>query len=681
MMIDSSKPSRILIVEDDNACSKMLETMLVKSSFERSKIHRSDCLCSALKVLSQEDIDIVLLDLNLPDSEGLDTLAEVHRLFGHVSIIVITGKYDDHHGRQVIMNGAQDYLIKGMFSAYTLSKSISYAVERNTIMHQLRETEGMYRTIFQNSAVAITFVDEEERLISWNEFTENLLGMDKDDLHMRPIRSLYPQQEWHKIRAQNIRTKGMQHHLETKMIKKDGKEVDVDISLSVLRNDEGDAVFSIGVFRDITRRKETENKLNQALARAKDMTAQAKEANAAKSQFLACMSHDIRTPMNAIVGFSDILANETQNKEQKAHVHIIRESAENLLNLINDILDFSKIEAGQLNTEMIDCSLGKLLNSLESMMRSQAEKKSLDFRIVTNADLPARLHTDPYRLQQCLINLVNNAIKFTGQGHVHLKVTLHEDNDKHFIRFDIEDTGIGIPEDRQQAIFESFTQVEESTTRKYGGTGLGLSITKQLSELLGGELTLNSTPGKGSVFSLAIPRGVDTTRQSLLDQDNALAQGVDESRNADTSLFTGNVLVAEDVEGNQKLMKIMLSRLGVDVVIAEDGNQALQKALSQSFDLIFMDMHMPNMNGYEATRALKQQGYKTPIVALTANAMKGDEQACMEAGCDGYLVKPIDRRELPRILAKYLPVRPEAGSRISAATPTQLHEPEPCGFE
>jgi signal transduction histidine kinase/DNA-binding NarL/FixJ family response regulator/HPt (histidine-containing phosphotransfer) domain-containing protein len=414
--------------------------------------------------------------------------------------------------------------------------------------------------------------------------------------------------------------------------------------------------------------------LLESTAKANDMAAQAESANRAKSQFLANMSHEIRTPMNSIIGFSDMLADEDLPRGQKQHVTTIRNSGEHLLNLINDILDFSKIEAGQLDIEMIDCSLGKLLNSLEFMMRPLAREKSLEFKVIPGSDLPDQIHSDPFRLHQCLVNLVNNALKFTDQGHVYLKTSLHEDNGKHSIRFDIEDTGIGIEEDRQQAIFESFSQADGSTSRKYGGTGLGLTVTKRLAELLGGELTLISEPGKGSAFSLSVPTGMDIIGQPLLDRNEALAQGAYESPTPETILFSGNVLIAEDVEGNQTLMKMMLSKCGVDAVLTEDGNQAVQKASSQAFDLIFMDMHMPNMNGYEAVSVLRQQGDKTPIVALTANAMKGDEQACLEAGCNGYMAKPIDRRELLRVLAKYLPSRHEATGEVVESAPAQIYE-------
>ncbi len=404
-----------------------------------------------------------------------------------------------------------------------------------------------------------------------------------------------------------------------------------------------------------------------------------------KSQFLANMSHEIRTPMNTIVGFGDLLSDEDLTAEQTADVNIIRESAHNVLHLINDILDFSKIEAGHLDIQKIHCSLGELLDSIESMMRARAGSKSLDFQIIANKDVPSHINSDPYRLRQCMTNLVDNAIKFTDTGHVHVKVSLPHDGAKHFIRFDVEDTGIGIPQSRQASIFDAFTQADGSTTREYGGTGLGLAVTKQLAQLLNGEISLTSEAGQGSVFSLVIPTGADLAGSPLLDRNDVPDQKEDQSPIAEVTQFSGTVLVAEDVEGSQKLMQLMLSKLGLEVTIAKDGKQAVDRALSQSFDLILMDMQMPHMNGYDATAALKQQGCQAPIVAVTARAMKGDDRICMEAGCDGYLTKPIDRTELKRIVAQYMKpgqdavdqtddtavsARPEPG-HLPTATPTR----------
>ncbi len=243
-------------------------------------------------------------------------------------------------------------------------------------------------------------------------------------------------------------------------------------------------------------------------------------ANVAKSHFLANMSHEIRTPMNAVVGFATLLLDEGLTVDQTDYLNIICTSSKHLLQIINDILDFSKIEAGKLDVEKRSCSLGETLTIIENMISGITTDKNLTFEIREDSGLPANIHTDQARLQQCLINLINNAVKFTERGHIYLSVFLEDRDNQPFIRFDVEDTGIGIPEERQAAIFESFTQADGSTSRKYGGTGLGLTITKQLTELLGGELTLVSEVGKGSVFSMVIPAGVDVTKQPFLDRYN-----------------------------------------------------------------------------------------------------------------------------------------------------------------
>jgi len=415
---------------------------------------------------------------------------------------------------------------------------------------------------------------------------------------------------------------------------------------------------ALSMMEDTERAKAETETINQHLAsetaRANDMATQAKEANAAKSEFLANMSHEIRTPMNAILGFSEMLAEEDMTDQQTQDINTIRESAKSLLELINDILDFSKIEAGQLDIEMIDCSLGQLLNSLESMMRLQAKKRSLDFRIVASNGLPAHIHSDPTRLRQCLINLISNAIKFTDQGHVYIHVSLEDRNNEAYIHFDITDTGIGIAKEKQDKIFDSFTQADGSTTRQYGGTGLGLAVTKQLAGLLGGEVAVSSEIGKGSTFSLSIPAGVDVTEQPVLGRYNTTERVKSENDESRQVTFSGCCLVAEDVLANQIVIERMLKKAGVDVIMANDGREAVQQARAQSFDLIFMDIQMPNMNGFDATKAIRVAGLKTPIVALTANAMMGDDNKCIEAGCTDYLAKPINRKRLFKMLEKHL---------------------------
>ena len=537
----------------------------------------------------------------------------------------------------------------------------------------LRESENMNHSLLEGSPVCSEIIDLNSKL-------RYMSAAGQKRLKIRDINALYGQTYPPEFYPESIRgplisnlkqaLAGKTSEVECPIYDMERNKLWYHTTFVPVFDDDRRVEYVIASSVEITDRKQAQDdliemnrNLEQQTLLANDMAARADAANQAKSRFLANMSHEIRTPMNAVIGFSDLLADNNLTNEQRESVNAISASGHSMMNLINDILDFSKIEAGQLDIEMMDCWLGRLLNSLEFTLRAQAKEKSIDLKIVADDNVPAQIHSDPYRLQQCLLNLLNNAIKFTDEGHVHLKVSLHEDNGVHSIRFDIEDTGIGIPKDRQSAVFDVFTQADGSTTRKYGGTGLGLTVTKQLTKLLGGELSLTSEEGKGSVFSMVIPAGRDITGQPLLDRNNALDHGADESPGAETVMFSGSVLVAEDVEGNQKLMTLLLTRMGIEVAIAEDGHQALQKARSQSFDLILMDMQMPHLNGYEAARRLKEQGCKTPIVALTANAMKGDKQKCIDAKCDGYLAKPIDRRELLRVLAKYLPDRPKATSK------------------
>jgi len=409
--------------------------------------------------------------------------------------------------------------------------------------------------------------------------------------------------------------------------------------------------------------------LEASVKQANVMTCEAQAASEIKSQFLANMSHEIRTPMNAIIGFTEVLVEEDLTDEQKEFVAIVMDAGRTLLTLINDILDFSKIEAGKLDIESVHCSPTKLLTTVESLMRPLAAKKGLELEVIRSGEFPLQIRTDPGRIHQCLINLVGNAIKFTEEGYVHINVSLEETDNGPHLHLSVEDTGIGIPPDRQAVIFEAFCQADNSTTRKFHGTGLGLAITKQLARLLGGDLTVRSEVGKGSVFLLIIPVGMDSADGVFSHSDNGAEGSSAEQDQSNQFDLSGHILVAEDCQTNQALMKLLLERMGFEVTIAQDGNDAVQKALAQQFDLIFMDMQMPEMNGYDAVTTLRKEAYEKPIIALTANAMKGDENKCIDAGCNDYLSKPIDRKKLLKIIHEYLPSENSAENRELSGFP------------
>lgn|GEM_PF-630388 len=559
----------------------------------------------------------------------------------------------------------------------------------------LRAREAQLRAITDSAGDGIILTDDSGRIVFCNPAAENIFGYSAEEMLGRPLQELVAYALETKERYNDNDDSFVQadsHAQQTRRIestgcRKDGSRIPVELTLSTLQLD--NAWHYVAIVRDISERKAAEEQLakyaavleanNQILL---ELYEKAEVATQAKSEFLANMSHEIRTPMTAILGYAEMLLEELTQEgcksEHRAALQTIQRNGNYLLQLINDVLDLSKIEAGKMRLEMQPFPLRETLDEIIALMRIRAEEKKLPLRLEVLTPLPDLIISDPVRIRQILINLIGNAIKFTEQGEVRVRVSCmpQEEPDHARLRLDVIDTGIGIPPELMARLFQPFTQGDSSTSRKYGGTGLGLSISKRLAEMLGGEITVTSTPGKGSTFTVTIL--VQTVRREHADAGRT-------SRGAELPLDPGptaahapapatetqpdvvshlRVLLAEDAPDIRRLLKLILEKAGVSVTLAENGREAVEKAMAawkegQPFDVIFMDMQMPEMDGYEATRFLRQEGYSGIIVALTAHALAEDEGKCLTAGCNKYLSKPIRRETLLQTLQELASQRQE----------------------
>lgn len=519
------------------------------------------------------------------------------------------------------------------------------------IENKLRESENKMRVILDNSPAAIMVTDQQQRLVSWNSFTESLLGMNKKDLNQLPASALYPPEEWQRIRAENIILTGSKHHMETKVVRKNGNIIDVDLSVNIVRDDNNNYLGSIGIIQDITEQK----KFRQMLLMAK---LAAEEANSAKSLFLAKMSHEVRTPMNAVIGMIDLTLETKLTDEQRENLKVAKDAADNLLGLLNDILDLSKAEAGKITIEKIELNVHDLIKNVCRGLAILASKKQIDLLWNIDDRIPKYLIGDPVRLRQIIINLVNNAIKFTHKGFVRVKVELINAKDKRCeLLFSVEDSGIGIPQDKHETIFDLFSQADDHTTRKYGGTGLGLAICKKLVEMMDGRIWVESKANEGSAFKFNILYEV-ASHQPLAGVSDSASESTAGASPSAVSRSGVRILVAEDNHVNQKIILKMLEKRGLSATTVVNGKEVLDLLNKQSFDIILMDDQMPEMTGIEATRQIrneeKQTGNHVIIIAMTANAMAGDKEFYLKQGMDGYVSKPINRELLYSELEKQI---------------------------
>ena len=540
--------------------------------------------------------------------------------------------------------------------------------ERQRATEELRRSELTLRNFYDSGVTVMGIAGLTEnrsdfQIVSANAATAALFGVELSKLIGRRASELGSAPETIKLFLEHFarsQSEGRPVHFQYERVTLHGVRSFTTV-ICAIPSDSPQPRFSF-VLLDETERKQAERALQRhaaELASAKDALEKQSEAlqearraadaaSEAKSNFLANMSHEIRTPMTAVVGYAELLGDTTHTDTQRQEwSQIIRRNASHLLDLLNDILDVSKIEAGKMTPQIGPCDIAQVIGDVVEMMRQRAAEKGLALRLEIDEPIIRDVETDALRVRQVVVNLIGNAIKFTEAG----EVAAHLSCDGTSLGINVRDSGIGMNAEQVARIFRPFTQADETTTRRFGGTGLGLTISKRLVEMLGGEIAVRSEPGLGSTFSVSVP--IKPAAEPVAKPNASAAAGP----------MRGRILVAEDAVDMQRLISLLLTRAGAEVIVAANGVQAVEMATSQPFDLILMDMQMSHLDGHGAATELRRRGIRTPIIALTANAMTGDRERCLAAGCDDYLTKPLDRVVLLARVQDYL-----QGSRTSAAS-------------
>ena len=476
-------------------------------------------------------------------------------------------------------------------------------------------------------------------ITSWNRAAAKLFGYSPDEAIGKHIGLIVPpekMEEEYEI-LDKVRSGQPIDHFETLRRTRDGHLIDVSLTVSPIRDERGKVIGISKVARDISDRKKSEQLLAQA--------------NRRRDEFLANMSHELRTPMNAIIGLSHILSlSDVLRPRDQQCVAMLRQSADGLLVLINDLLDFSKIDQGVIEIESVEFNLAEVVGNVVKLMQVRAREKGFDVHLDYDPATGEAYVGDPFRVQQILNNLIGNAVKFTDRGGVTVTVRPGDNRIWHGVVIEVSDTGIGVPAEKLDLIFEKFTQADSSMTRKYGGSGLGLSICKALAERMDGEVIATSTPGLGSTFTVRLP----------LARSPRVAGDVED---AVRERGRCNVLIVDDYEPNILVVSSLLDQMGFSHNVAHSGMEALRKVMATDFEVILMDVQMPGMDGYECTRRIREMEQEkgqdqVPIVAMTAHVRAVDRSACLEAGMTDFIAKPFVPLDLARFLTGVITGRP-----------------------
>ncbi|MFV8339469.1 response regulator [Flavobacterium sp. LB3P21] len=650
-----NSPVKILLVDDLPENLFALEVILSNENYLCVKANSGN---EALKILlHQQDFAIILIDVQMPMMDGFETVELIRQIekLKHVPIIFLTASMDN--SQQIFKGyqaGAVDYMIKPL-SPEILKAKVAVFVDLHTknqellvqaeqlkklntdlIDQKLRSEYSL--SLIEASHDPLFAISTEGKITDMNNASVKVTGITRPKLIGTDFFDYFTEPQMAREVYQKVFENGFVADSPLILRHKNGKLIHVLFNGSVYKDDKGNVLGAAIVARDVTNQKIIETELIEAKVFAENSTIIAENAVKAKQQFLSNMSHEIRTPMNAIIGFTKVVLRTDITDKQKEYLNAIKISGDALIVLINDILDLAKVDAGKMTFEKTPFKMKSSIAAMLHLFETKIQEKNLKLVKEYDSKIPDVLVGDPIRLHQIILNLVSNAVKFTSKGKITVSVDLlHEDDDKVILKFAVTDTGIGISEEKIGTIFENFQQANNETSRLYGGTGLGLAIVKQLIEPQNGTIRVNSTIHKGSTFSFTLP----------FQKTNSDVELENELTEIDSEMKNIKVLVVEDIALNQLLMKTLLDDFGFELDIAENGKIAIEKLQEKDFDIILMDLQMPEMNGFEATKYIRNTMHSTiPIIALTADVTTVDVDKCKAVGMNDYIAKPVDETEL-----------------------------------
>jgi PAS domain S-box-containing protein len=645
-------PLRILLAEDVAADAELCVDALKKAGFS---VNADTCGNAEdfERLISTNDYDVILADYNLANWTGTEAMEIVRRMGKNIPTIVVTGYLGDEKAVDCIHRGAADYVLKDRLSR--LPSAVRRAIDEYALRGQSRLLAAAVRSVKEGILIAQAGPGlSNAKIVSLNEGFAQITGYTSAELIGNQFRLLQKTEVGADFFA-DCETKLLNLDLfvaETVHERKDGSVYDAEWQISPIREGPGRISHFVVIHRDITDRKRTSTELahsHEELVRyseeLKDATDRSETASRVKSDFLASISHEIRTPMNAIIGIADLLSETELTQKQAKYVEVFQRAGENLLVLINQLLDLSKIESGRFELENIEFDLNAVLAKTTALFEVPTQAKGLSLSVRVACNTPTKLIGDPYQLQQVLINLVGNALKFTETGSITVEVSLSESpsTSNCSLEFKVTDTGVGIPDEKRALIFETFTQGDSSITRQYGGTGLGLTISRALVERMKGNIAVESTVGVGSVFRFAATFGLQSDRPNVRSESTPW-----------------RVLLCEDSQDNAFLVSAYLEGNNFVLEHVPDGRAGVDRFKSGAFDVVLMDMQMPVLDGHAATQRIRQwesdhSREPTPILALTAHAQMEEVKRCEACGCTAFLSKPIRKATLLAALARHLP--------------------------